>query len=56
MKNKESYRYSIFCKEKLLYEDLTEDEYFEKLEDLSQDFYNNGVPHPEDLKTIILTE
>jgi len=56
MKKQESYRYSIFCKEKLLYEGLTEEEYFDKLGDLSQDFYNNGVPHPEDLKTVILMD
>tara|TARA_B100000427_G_scaffold126236_1_gene104960 strand:+ start:2071 stop:2241 length:171 start_codon:yes stop_codon:yes gene_type:complete len=56
MKKQESYRYSIFCKEKLLYEGLTEEEYFDKLEELSQDFYINGVPHPEDLKTVILTD
>ena len=56
MKKQESYRYSIFRKEKLLYEGLTEEEYFDKLEELSQDFYINGVPHPEDLKTVILMD
>ena len=48
--------YNIYCKDSLLYERLTEEEYFDKLGDLSQDFYNNGVPHPEDLKTVILMD
>ena len=46
--------YSIFCKEKLLYENLTEEEYSDKMQELSQDFYINGIPHPEDLRTIML--
>ena len=45
--------YNIYCKDSLLYERLTEEEYFDKLEDLARDFYENGVPCPEDLRTEI---
>ena len=48
--------YNIYCKDTLLYERLTEEEYFDKLEDLARDFYENGVPCPEDLKTEITME
>ena len=40
MKNKEFY--NIFEGDKLLYEDLTQDEYFSAMEDLAYEFYDNG--------------
>ena len=36
---------------KILYEGLTEEEYFEKMQDLADDFFANGTPHPLELKT-----
>ena len=50
------HKYNIICKGEVIYSKLTEEEYFDKLEELSQDFYINGVPHPEDLKTVILMD
>jgi len=51
MKNKELY--SIFEGDKLLYEDLTQDEYFSAMEDLAYEFYDNGSHNPNDLRTEI---
>ena len=44
-------RYNIYCKDKLLYENLTEEEYMNTMEDLAQQFYEVGTPHPNDLYT-----
>ena len=51
MKNKELY--SIFEGDKLLFEDLTQDEYFNAMEDLAYEFYDNGSHNPQDLRTEI---
>tara|TARA_Y100000748_G_scaffold113162_1_gene94661 strand:+ start:418 stop:582 length:165 start_codon:yes stop_codon:yes gene_type:complete len=45
--------YSIFEGDKLLYEDLTQDEYFSAMEDLAYEFYDNGSHNPNDLRTEI---
>ena len=45
--------YNIFCKDKLIFENLTEDEYFDAMEDLAQEFYSTGVHNPQDLRTEI---
>ena len=47
--------YNIFCKDKLIFESLTEDEYFDAMEDLAQEYYKTGVPDPMDLETKIIT-
>lgn len=51
MKNKELY--SIFEGDKLLYEDLTQDEYFNAMEDLAYEWYDNGSHNPQNLRTEI---
>ena len=53
MKSKELY--SIFEGDKLLYEDLTQDEYFNAMEDLAYEWYDNGSHNPKDLRTEIKT-
>ena len=45
--------YSIFEGDKLLYEDLTQDEYFSAMEDLAYEFYDNGSHPPQHLRTEI---
>ena len=45
--------YSIFEGDKLLYEDLTQDEYFSAMEDLAYEFYDNGSHNPQRLRTEI---
>ena len=45
--------YNIYCKGRKLYSNLTEEEYFDIMEDLSIEFYQTGSPRPEDLETKI---
>ena len=48
--------YNILCKGRKIYNHLTEEEYFNIMEDLSIQFYQTGSPNPEDLETEILME
>ena len=49
-------RYNILCKGRRIYTSLTEEEYFNTMEDLSIEYYQTGSPNPEDLETEILLE
>ena len=42
---------SISHKGEVLVDNLTEEEYFEKMQDLADDFFANGTPHPLELRT-----
>ena len=46
-------RYSIYCKGKQIFSDLTQMEYFDIMEDLSIEYYQTGLPSPQDLRTEI---
>ena len=35
----------------MLFENLTEEEYFDKMQDLADEFFANGTPHPLELET-----
>ena len=43
--------YSISHEGKILYEGLTEEEYMDKMQDLADEFFANGTPHPLELET-----
>jgi len=45
--------YTILHKGKVLYKNLIEEEYFDKMEDLSIEYYQKGFPRPQDLETRI---
>ena len=45
--------YTILHKGKVLYKGLTQEEYFDIMEDLSIEYYQKGSPHPQDLETKI---
>jgi len=45
--------YTILCKGEKMHSDLTEEEYFDIMEDLSIEFYQTGSPRPSDLETKI---
>ena len=47
-------RYNILCKGRRIYTSLTEEEYFNTMEDLAIEFYQTGSPHPEELDTEIM--
>ena len=49
-------KYTILHKGEVLHEDLTEEEYFDIMEDLSVNFYQKGSPKPQDLETKITKE
>jgi len=49
-------RYNILCKGRRIYTGLSEEEYFNTMEDLSIEYYQTGSPKPEDLETEILLE
>ena len=46
--------YTILHKEKILYKNLTEEEYFDIMDDLSVEYYQTGSPKPQDLETKII--
>jgi hypothetical protein len=47
MKKQESFR--ILCNGRVIYQDLSQEEMFETMDDLSQQFYDTGLPNPDDL-------
>ena len=47
MKKQESFR--ILCNGRVIYQNLSQNEMFETMDDLSQQFYDTGLPNPEDL-------
>ena len=47
MKKQESFR--ILCDGRVLYQSLSQDEMFEVMDELSEQFYQTGVPNPDDL-------
>jgi len=51
MKKQELYK--ITHEGKVLFENLTKEEYFEKMQDLADQFFESGAPHPLDLRTEI---
>ena len=46
-------KYTILQKGKVLYKGLTQEEYFDIMEDLSIEYYQKGSPKPQNLKTNI---
>jgi hypothetical protein len=48
--------YNILCKGRKIYSNLSEEEYFNIMEDLSIQFYQTGSPRPEELETEIIGE
>tara|TARA_B100000214_G_scaffold81114_1_gene54956 strand:+ start:98 stop:265 length:168 start_codon:yes stop_codon:yes gene_type:complete len=54
MRKQESY--SILIDGKEVYSNLSQNEYFDQMEDLAIEFYKTGSPHPDTVKTKINTE
>ena len=46
--------YTVLHKGKVLHKNLTEEQYFDMMEDLSIEYYQTGSPRPEDLETEII--
>jgi len=47
-------KYNIFCKGRKIYTNLTEEEYFNTMEDLAHDFYQSGSPNPNEIETEVI--
>lgn len=46
--------YNILCKGRKIYTNLTEEEYFNTMEDLAIDFYRSGSPNPNEIETEVI--
>jgi|TARA_Y100000015_G_scaffold23450_1_gene22708 hypothetical protein len=46
-------KYTVLHRGNVLYKNLTEEEYFDIMEDLSIEYYQKGSPRPQDLETKI---
>ena len=42
-------RYNILRNNKVIFEDVSEMEYFDMMEDLAVEFYQTGTPHPDEI-------
>jgi hypothetical protein len=42
-------KYRILCNERVIYNNLSEEDMFEVMDELSQQYYETGVPKPDDL-------
>ena len=49
-------KYNILVKGKKIYKSLTEEEYFDIMEDLSLEFYQTGSPKPHEIETEMYTD
>ena len=45
------HNYNILCKGRKIYSSLTEEEYFDIMENLAIEYYQTGSPKPEELET-----
>ena len=48
--------YNIFCKGRKIYCNLTEEEYFDAMQDLAEQFYESGSPASDEIETEIIGE
>ena len=42
-------KYDIYCQGRKIYSSVTEDEMLDITQDLADQFYQNGTPHPDDI-------
>lgn len=47
-------KYNILCNGRKIHTNLTEEEYFNTLEDLANDFYQTGSPNPNEIETEVI--
>ena len=48
--------YNILCNGRKIYSNLSEEEYFDIMEDLATEFYHTGSPNPNEIETEIIGE
>lgn len=49
-------KYNILINKSKIYTNLTEEQYFNIMEDLADDFYQTGSPNPNEIETEIFEE
>lgn len=49
-------KYNIYCNGRKIYADLSENEYFDIMEDFAVEYYQTGSPRPDELDTEIIEE
>jgi hypothetical protein len=49
-------KYNVLCEGRKIYSNLSEEEYFDIMEDLADEFYQTGSPNPNEIKTEIIGE
>lgn len=54
MSNERTQQYNILLNGEKIHSNLTEEEYFDIMEDLSVKFYQTGSPKPENIDTEII--
>jgi hypothetical protein len=50
------HKYNILRRGRKIYRNLSEDEYFNIMEDLSIEYYETGSPNPNELETEIISD
>jgi len=51
-----AHKYNILCRGRKIYRNLSENEYFNIMEDLSIEYYETGSPNPSELETEIISD
>jgi hypothetical protein len=46
--------YNVLCKGRKIYSNLSQEEYFDVIEDLAQQYYESGSPNPSEIETEII--
>ena len=49
-------KYNILIKGRMAHKSLTEEEYFDTMEDLSIQFYQTGSPKPHEIETVMYND
>jgi hypothetical protein len=49
-------KYNIYCNGRKIHADLSENEYFDIMEDYAVEYYGTGSPRPDELYTEIIEE
>lgn len=49
-------KYNVYCDGRKIYTNLSQDEFFEVMEDLAQQFYQQGSPRPDQIETEMIED
>jgi len=49
MSNNRQVVYNIMCRGRVIHREISQDDFFDVMEDMAQSFYENGQPHPDEI-------